>query len=216
MRKAPTAATSGSARSAPTRCSQHCAPPTCRWPASPPAATARPTRSPTTPPPPAAPRTAASSSPPRRPRRRGRRREPARRAAEPRRGLRRRDRGDPRQGPIQFATGAATIAPASQPIIDAIAAALRQCPDVAIEIGGHTNSMGSDAGNQRLSQARADAVLAALRARPAPARRDRPRLRRDRPCRRQCHCRGPGANRRIAFNLVTAEGQRRRRWIGVS
>ena len=34
-----------------------------------------------------------------------------------------------------------------------------------MEIGGHTDSTGSESGNQRLSQERADAVLAALRAR---------------------------------------------------
>lgn len=65
---------------------------------------------------------------------------------------------------IAFAPGAATIEAASRPVIAAMAAELRACPEVAIEIGGHTDSQGSESGNARLSQSRADAVLAALRA----------------------------------------------------
>lgn len=64
---------------------------------------------------------------------------------------------------IAFAPGAAEIDAASQPVIAAMAEALRACPDVAIEIGGHTDSQGSENGNTRLSQSRAEAVLAALR-----------------------------------------------------
>ena len=49
--KARTRATCGSASAAPRPCSPRCAPTTCRWPACRPAATARPSRSPTTAPP---------------------------------------------------------------------------------------------------------------------------------------------------------------------
>lgn len=64
---------------------------------------------------------------------------------------------------IAFEPGAAEIAAASQPVIAAVADELRACPDIAIEIGGHTDSQGSESGNTRLSQSRAEAVLAALR-----------------------------------------------------
>lgn len=64
---------------------------------------------------------------------------------------------------IAFAPGAATIEAASRPVIAAMATELRACPEVAIEIGGHTDSQGSESGNARLSQSRAEAVLAALR-----------------------------------------------------
>ncbi len=64
--------------------------------------------------------------------------------------------------PIQFDSGSAQILPASEPILDEAAAFLIANPDVSIEIGGHTDSIGEPAGNQTLSQARADAVLQAL------------------------------------------------------
>lgn len=65
---------------------------------------------------------------------------------------------------IAFEPGSSEIEAASQPVIEAMAGELRVCPAVAIEIGGHTDSQGSEGGNTRLSQARADSVLAALRA----------------------------------------------------
>ncbi|MDH5519472.1 MAG: OmpA family protein [Acidimicrobiia bacterium] len=64
--------------------------------------------------------------------------------------------------PIQFASGSAIIEPESAAILDEAAAFLNDNPDVAVEIGGHTDSRGSEESNQALSQARADAVKAAL------------------------------------------------------
>lgn len=64
--------------------------------------------------------------------------------------------------PIQFASGSALIDPASAAILDQGAEFLNANPDVRVEIGGHTDSRGSDESNQTLSQARADAVKAAL------------------------------------------------------
>ncbi len=67
--------------------------------------------------------------------------------------------------PIEFASGSARILPDSEPILDQAAQFLNDNPDVSLEIGGHTDSIGEPEGNQRLSQARADAVLAALQGR---------------------------------------------------
>jgi OOP family OmpA-OmpF porin len=107
---------------------------------------------------------------------------------------------------IQFAAGSATLAPESAPVIDDIAGALRSCPDAAFEIGGHTDSEGSDEGNIRLSQERADAVLAALR------RPDLPLLgltahgygEAD-PVADNATAEGRAQNRRIAFEMVAVD-----------
>ena len=48
--------------------------------------------------------------------------------------------------------------------IDALTEILRDCRDVEMEIGGHTDSQGREVMNQRLSQARANAVLEAIMA----------------------------------------------------
>lgn len=64
--------------------------------------------------------------------------------------------------PIQFASGSALIEPASEAILDQAAAFLTENPDLVIEIGGHTDSVGDAAGNETLSQARAEAVQTAL------------------------------------------------------
>lgn len=67
---------------------------------------------------------------------------------------------------ILFETNKAVIQRASLPILDAMVAVVKQCQDVinkrGIRIGGHTDSVGDAAYNQRLSQERADAVKAYL------------------------------------------------------
>ncbi|MEM1314569.1 MAG: OmpA family protein [Pseudomonadota bacterium] len=70
--------------------------------------------------------------------------------------------------PVVFAPGSATIEPESKGVLDGLAAALRRCAGIVVEIGGHTDSQGRETTNLALSQARADAVLDALLARGAP------------------------------------------------
>ena len=65
---------------------------------------------------------------------------------------------------INFTTGKATILSDSFPVLDDVALAMKDYPALKVEIGGHTDNMGDDAGNQRLSKARADAVFAYLAA----------------------------------------------------
>ncbi len=60
---------------------------------------------------------------------------------------------------ILFETNRAIIQPNSQSILDDIIKAVQECPDVRIEIGGHTDDRGRDEFNLELSEARADAVL---------------------------------------------------------
>lgn len=69
---------------------------------------------------------------------------------------------------ITFDPGSATLAVDAQVIMDDIAEILRRCADLKIEIAGYTDSQGSEGGNLRLSQQRADAVLDALRQRRVP------------------------------------------------
>jgi len=59
---------------------------------------------------------------------------------------------------IHFASGKATITPDSYPILDQIVQLLKANPNVKIEIAGHTDSVGSEMYNLRLSEARANAV----------------------------------------------------------
>jgi len=67
--------------------------------------------------------------------------------------------------PIAFAPGSAVFEIASQEALDRLAERLGRCASGRIEIGGHTDSQGSVGLNQRLSRARAEAVLDALIAR---------------------------------------------------
>lgn len=61
---------------------------------------------------------------------------------------------------VFFETAKAIIKPESFPLLDEVAATLRTNPQILkVEVGGHTDSDGNDAANQKLSQARAEAVL---------------------------------------------------------
>jgi outer membrane protein OmpA-like peptidoglycan-associated protein len=60
---------------------------------------------------------------------------------------------------INFATGKATILSDSFPVLDDVAQVLKDYPNIHVEIGGHTDNVGEDGANQRLSKSRADAVF---------------------------------------------------------
>lgn len=66
---------------------------------------------------------------------------------------------------IIFAPGSAEIEGDAQGTIDTLAEILAGCPPLETEIGGYTDSQGSEGGNRALSQARAEAVLTALQGR---------------------------------------------------
>lgn len=65
-------------------------------------------------------------------------------------------------GQVTFAPGSADIDSEGIEIIDRIADAMEDCVHVPMEVGGHTDSQGSEELNQGLSQRRAESVLAAL------------------------------------------------------
>jgi OOP family OmpA-OmpF porin len=63
---------------------------------------------------------------------------------------------------LLFDFGSAQLRPESSAALPAIVDAIRSVPGGALRLEGHTDSIGDAARNQRLSQARADAVRAAL------------------------------------------------------
>jgi outer membrane protein OmpA-like peptidoglycan-associated protein len=72
---------------------------------------------------------------------------------------------------INFDTGKATIKPDSAQTLDDAAAALKLAADLKVEIAGHTDNVGSPEANMKLSQDRAQSVMAALVARGVMAER---------------------------------------------
>lgn len=102
---------------------------------------------------------------------------------------------------INFRSGSAYIAPSSLRIIDDVAAALKPCQDMALEIGGHTDSAGNAPVNQALSQERAERVKAALVERGIPATAITARGYGDSKPANPANGRDP-ANRRIAFTVT--------------
>lgn len=59
---------------------------------------------------------------------------------------------------VTFATGSATISPAFRDLLDNVAGSLRQYPNSLVDVYGYTDTVGSSAANQRLSDQRAQAV----------------------------------------------------------
>jgi outer membrane protein OmpA-like peptidoglycan-associated protein len=59
---------------------------------------------------------------------------------------------------VLFATASAQILPPSFAELDQLAAYLRENPSVTIEVAGHTDSIGNEAYNLKLSQDRANAI----------------------------------------------------------
>lgn len=63
---------------------------------------------------------------------------------------------------IRFAPNQTTITGDIEATLEALAGAMQNCEDFRIEIGGHTDSQGSEGWNQQLSDGRARAVLRAM------------------------------------------------------
>lgn len=105
---------------------------------------------------------------------------------------------------INFTTGGSAIAPESQPLIDAVAASLKDCAGTTIEVGGHTDTTGADAPNQRLSEERANSVVQALVAKGVPAERLSPKgFGETAPLDPAVNAAAHAKNRRIEFTVAT-------------
>jgi len=59
---------------------------------------------------------------------------------------------------VNFENNSARLLPESLSVLDTVAADLKRYPRLKVEVQGHTDSVGSDAYNQRLSQSRAESV----------------------------------------------------------
>ena len=107
---------------------------------------------------------------------------------------------------ITFEPSSATIAGEGAGILDDITEILQRCADLRIEIAGYTDSQGSEDGNQRLSQQRADAVLDGLRVRRVPVASFRSvGYGEADPIADNETAEGREANRRIEFSLIVPE-----------
>ena len=72
---------------------------------------------------------------------------------------------------VNFKTNSAELTGASTTALDEVAATLAEWPEVSIEIGGHTDSQGSDGFNQKLSERRANSVMNYLASKDIDSRR---------------------------------------------
>ena len=64
-----------------------------------------------------------------------------------------------RTGNIYFASGSSRLEAKSGPLLDSLAAILLRCPGMIVEVGGHTDNVGTSRNNLRLSDDRANAVV---------------------------------------------------------
>lgn len=72
---------------------------------------------------------------------------------------------------IRFKLSSAELDPSSVPLLDQLYGLSRRCPQARMRVDGHTDAQGDAAANLRLSQRRAQAVVAALTQRGLPASR---------------------------------------------
>lgn len=72
---------------------------------------------------------------------------------------------------ILFDTGKTTLKPASLKVLDNVVAILKEYPNARFHVDGHTDSVGSDANNQKLSEGRASSVVNYLIERGIPSNR---------------------------------------------
>ncbi|MDI3283050.1 OmpA family protein [Polyangium sp. 15x6] len=105
---------------------------------------------------------------------------------------------------VQFDTAKATIRKVSDTLLDEVAAVLNEHPElIKVEVQGHTDSRGSKQLNTKLSQARADAVKAALAKRGVSAdRMSTMGYGPDRPVGDNATEEGRQANRRVQFVIL--------------
>jgi outer membrane protein OmpA-like peptidoglycan-associated protein len=107
---------------------------------------------------------------------------------------------------VHFDTAKYRILPASFPLLDQVVQVLNDFPKMRISIEGHTDSVGTEVSNLRLSQRRAEAVRDYLMAKGiGPARLDATGFGPTRPVASNKTAKGRAQNRRTEFRVVSVE-----------
>ncbi len=107
-----------------------------------------------------------------------------------------------RSDSIYFDPGSAKLLPKSFALLDQVQDIVSRCPDLSIQIAGHTDSIGKASYNQRLSERRAASVVNYLTANGISADRvDAVGYGEDRPIADNATERGRWRNRRIEFSV---------------
>ncbi len=105
---------------------------------------------------------------------------------------------------IHFETGTANLTGQSKMYLDKVVTTLKSMPTLRIRVEGHTDSMGDDAANLRISQQRADAVRSFLISMGVPADRlEAVGYGETRPIASNQTAEGRARNRRTAFEVIS-------------
>lgn len=109
-----------------------------------------------------------------------------------------------RSGNIFFRSGSSKLDDKSFAILESIMDIVNRCPGMVIEVGGHTDDIGSDDANQALSEARAQSVARYLSDKGIAAERFRTKgYGEAKPVVPNDTAEGRGRNRRIEFSVLT-------------
>ncbi|MEC9364185.1 MAG: OmpA family protein [Pseudomonadota bacterium] len=104
---------------------------------------------------------------------------------------------------VNFENDSAVLADESRDILDGVADSLKSQPNVRVEIGGHTDSMGNDTYNDSLSQQRAESVRQYLISRGVEAgRMEAMGYGEFKPIASNETAEGRAENRRVEFKLI--------------
>jgi outer membrane protein OmpA-like peptidoglycan-associated protein len=110
-------------------------------------------------------------------------------------------------GNITFQTNAAAISADFYPVLDSVATVVNEYEKTLVEVVGHTDSTGSDAINQPLSEQRADSVAAYLASRGVlPQRIATAGLGSRQPVASNATAEGRAQNRRVEITLAPITG----------
>lgn len=108
-----------------------------------------------------------------------------------------------RTGNIYFRSGSADLQGESTPLLDTLLDVVQRCPEMRVQVAGHTDSDGSAARNQALSEARARAVASYLTGKGVEATRIRTvGFGETKPAFPNDSAANKGRNRRIEFTVV--------------